>query len=189
MLKNFPVKKFATKIKNFRVREFVKKIIPTCRILIFPCGLLFTAKYSSLQWLSYEMPLQIWIKAIFTTITPNIFLLIYCLYFFSNKIKNFLIIWLIKPFIKYIWGVNIQRFSTTSLAIFYTLALTFWIGCFFDFSQDSHKEENYTESALQIMIAIGTSLMAMLIFVFEYITRKKDILINIFYLALPKFLI
>jgi hypothetical protein len=175
-------------IKNFRVKEFVKKIIPACRILIFLCCLLYTAKYSSLQWLRSDMPLQIWIKAIFITITPNIFLLLYCLYFFNNKIENFLRICLIKPFRKYIWGLNIQRFSTTSLAIFYTFLLTFYITCLLDISQNSQSKE-YADGASQIMIAIGTGLMAMLIFVFEYTTKKTRDFDKYFYLALPKFLI
>jgi hypothetical protein len=93
---------------------------------------------------------------------------------------------------KLIWGVQIQSFKTTIFSLTFTLFLTLFSTIFYNLFEHNEvlKCENlslivenlrnfdqctkdYADGATQLMIAIGTSLMAIAIFVFESIAKKR----------------
>lgn len=118
-------------------------------------------------------------------------ILIFGLYFCKKQTK------------KLIWGVQIQSFKTTIFSLTFSLFLTLFLTIFYNLFERNEvlKCENlslivenlrnfdqctkdYAEGATQLMIAIGTSLMAIAIFVFEYITKKDRYFDKYFILGL-----
>ncbi len=185
---------FKTKIFKALKLKFAKflyflKTIPWLWIVGFVSSifcLFFSLKFIIFKLLSNEIEIEIWIKALFLTITPNIFLLVCCLYFLKDKTKKLPTIWAIMQIKKFVWGVQIQSFKTTSFALGFTIFITIYFSCFCDLSNINSNNlnyaDNYAEGATQIMIAIGTSLMAMAILFLNQLLKKEDISINIFYL-------
>ena len=87
---------------------------------------------------------------------------------------------------KFIYGVQIQSTKSTWFAIIFTIICAFILSLIFqefvpnyflNFEDDNNK--NHLSGLGDIMIGIGSALMALSIFVYESIARKDAILTNI----------
>jgi len=125
----------------------------------------------SLKFSNNQVEIISWLKTIAFLTISIAFVSGSLLYYFNQQLKKLITELAILPTKKLIWGVQIQSSKTTLFAIGFSLFLTIYFSFLCDLSDSSLKD--YAEGATQIMIAIGTSLMAMAIFVFESIARKR----------------
>lgn len=133
----------------------------------------------SLKFSNNQVEIISWLKTIAFLTISIAFVSGSLLYYFNQRLKKLITELAILPTKKLIWGVQIQSFNTTLFALGFSLFLTIYFSFLCDLLKininpnNKNYAENYAEGATQIMIAIGTSLMAMAIFVFESIARKR----------------